>query len=173
MTGGNAGLDDEDEQAGGKRAKKSLLEEELARYGKGKGLRVGRGAGGKKKDESDVLAVLERFKGRLRAAVGSEEHGGEGSLEKDKESEENEADKAVEVDTDTAFLDHALQIEKADGEDEERTKAERDYEVIDPRVRGARAREEERVRKKRTGKGPGGRGRRAPTGISDERMSIN
>lgn len=48
------------------------------------------------------------------------------------------------------------------GNEDEVEKAERDYEVIDPRARGARAREEERVRKQgqTDRRGDGGRHRR-------------
>ena len=48
------------------------------------------------------------------------------------------------------------------GNEEEVAKAERDYEVIDPRVRGAKAREEEKARKQSAMKGNekrGGHGR--------------
>ncbi|KIJ58446.1 hypothetical protein HYDPIDRAFT_119518, partial [Hydnomerulius pinastri MD-312] len=65
-------------------------------------------------------------------------------------------DPGMEVDDDRGFMSHALQFPKDDGE--ETRKAERDYEVIDPRQRGARAREEERERK-RASRGRDGRGR--------------
>jgi len=53
----------------------------------------------------------------------------------------------MDVDDDTGFLSHRLQFPKDNAE--EVNKAERDYEVIDPRQRGARAREEERERKQK------------------------
>lgn len=52
--------------------------------------------------------------------------------------------------------DHPFQPK---GNDEEVEKAERDYEVIDPRVRGARAREEEMARKQAKSERRGGGGR--------------
>ena len=64
----------------------------------------------------------------------------------------------IEVDDDTGFLSHILQFPKDDGE--ESRKAERDYEVIDPRQRSAQAKEEERQRKKNTRPRDGGRGSR-------------
>ena len=67
-------------------------------------------------------------------------------------------DPGIEVDDDRGFLSHALHFPKDDGE--ESRKAERDYEVIDPRERGAKAREEERERKRvMKSKGAGGRRR--------------
>jgi peptidyl-prolyl cis-trans isomerase SDCCAG10 len=44
-------------------------------------------------------------------------------------------------------MSHALHFPKDDGE--ESIKAARDYEVIDPRQRGAKAKEEEEERKKK------------------------
>ena len=69
-------------------------------------------------------------------------------------------DEGMEVDDDVGFLGHLLHFPK--GNEEEVMKAERDYEVIDPRQRGARAREEERERKRaQKAKDPaGGRGYR-------------
>ena len=69
---------------------------------------------------------------------------------------ENDGESAMEVDDDTGFLTHRLYFPKDNNEEIE--KAERDYEVIDPRQRSARAREEERERKKRIKPRDGGRG---------------
>ena len=75
-----------------------------------------------------------------------------------KEGEGTAEEEALEVDNDTEFLSHTLYFPK--GNDEEVAKAEREYEVIDPRKRGAQAREEERERKKRIRPRDGGRGYR-------------
>ncbi|KIJ58521.1 hypothetical protein HYDPIDRAFT_119457 [Hydnomerulius pinastri MD-312] len=80
--------------------------------------------------------------------------GGEGGEAKAVDGEDPGVE--VEVDDDRGFMSHALQFPKDDGE--ETRKAERDYDVIDPRQRGARGREEERERK-RASKGRDGRGR--------------
>ncbi|KAJ7147698.1 cyclophilin-like domain-containing protein [Mycena crocata] len=147
-----------------KKSKKSYLEEELARYAKGKGLH----SKGKRRDEGDVLAALSSFRGKLAAtmAVDDDEKEGEGGGEKaDDAMEDGEAppklgydeDPGMEVDDDAGFMGHALRFPKDDGE--ETRKAERDYEVIDPRQRGARAKEEERERK-RAQKAKAGRGGR-------------
>ena len=64
----------------------------------------------------------------------------------------------MEVDDDTDFLGHELRFPKDNAE--EVGKAERDYEVIDPRARGAQARAEEKERKARSMKGRGGGGGR-------------
>lgn len=68
-------------------------------------------------------------------------------------------DPGIEVDDDRGFLSHALHFPKDDGE--ESRKAEKDYEVIDPRERGAKAKEEERERKRAMkARGGGSRHRR-------------
>ena len=147
------GIDDEDE-APQKKAKKSYLNEELVKYAKGKGLHKK----GKRKDEGDVLAALNSFRGKLQssmvvdepepndaaaAAAAEGDNGGDG-----------EDGEEMEVDNDTGFMTHALHFPKDNGE--ETMKAERDYEVIDPRQRGAKAKEEERERKRAALKAKGG-----------------
>jgi peptidyl-prolyl cis-trans isomerase SDCCAG10 len=135
--------DDEDEKKK-KKPKVSYLAEELAKYSKGRSGRKGKG----KKDEGDILAALNSFRGKLQASMDVESS----------EAKEAEDGEGLEVDDDTAFLSHRLTFPKDN--EEESTKAERDYEVIDPRQRGARAKEEERERKRlaNAGKGrkPGG-----------------
>ncbi|KAJ7780057.1 cyclophilin-like domain-containing protein [Mycena maculata] len=158
---GGGDSDDELEAMRKKKKGKSALEEELSRYAKGKGLH----AKGKRRDEGDVLAALSAFRGKL-AGVAVEEDMPEGAKEEDKEEGENkeeapklgwDEDPGMEVDDDAGFMGHALRFPKDDGE--ETRKAERDYEVIDPRARGARAKEEERERK-RAMKAKSGRGGR-------------
>lgn len=172
-TGGNAGGDSDDSDSGHakKKAKpaKSYLEEELAKYSKGRLFATGGGRDKdgkkKKKDESDVLAVLDGFRGRLKdfqptaPASGSEKNKDPDEMDVEEEpgrvtSAEQEG---LEVDTDRGFLGHLLAFPK--GNSEEVVKAERDYEVIDPRQRGARAKQEERDRRN-AARGRGGRGRR-------------
>lgn len=117
----------------------------------------------KKRDESDVLAVLDGFRGKLKGFQPASTSSG---LGKDKDSDEMDVDKepgedartgGLEVDTDQGFLTHLLTFPK--GNSEEVDKAEREYEVIDPRQRGARAKQEERDRRN-AARGRGGRGRR-------------
>ncbi|KAG8220770.1 cyclophilin-like domain-containing protein [Butyriboletus roseoflavus] len=153
-----------DEEAERKKAKtqKSYLAEELAKYSKGRGLhRKGKG----RKDEGDVLAAMNKFRGMLQPSSTStwdeKEDGGE--VDRDDDGDDDikprEEDGGMEVDDDRGFLNHALHFPKDDGE--ETRKAERDYEVIDPRQRSARAREEERERKRATrGRGGFARSRR-------------
>lgn len=147
---------DSDDEPTKKKPKKSYLEEELAKYSKGrKSDRKKRGKG-----EEEVLGMLNSFRGKLKnsnfadgpeedAKMEGEADGGEGKMDVGGE------DPGIEVDDDRGFLSHSLHFPKDDGE--ESRKAERDYEVIDPRERGAKAREEERERKKamRAGKGGG------------------
>jgi peptidyl-prolyl cis-trans isomerase SDCCAG10 len=138
--------------------KKSYLEEELARYSKGRGLNK-KWKDGKKKDEGDVLAALNSFRSKLKGsrvdmmdvevAEGGEGEGGSA------EKVPGEEDAGIEVDDDRGFMNHTLHFPKDDGE--ESRKAERDYEVIDPRQRGAKAKEEERERKRVKKAARGGR----------------
>ena len=117
----------------------------------------------KRKDESDVLAVLDGFRGKLKGfQPGSSSSG----LGKDNDPDEMDIDKepgedatvgGLEVDSDRGFLTHLLTFPKDNSEEVD--KAQREYEVIDPRQRGARAKQEERDRRN-AAKGRGGRGRR-------------
>ena len=151
--------DDSDDEPAKKKVKKSYLEEELAKYSRGRGLNK-KGKDGKRKDEGDVLAALNSFRGKLKSEKFDDidDDNTEGEIGKKQLGEE---DPGMEVDDDRGFMSHALHFPKDDGE--ESRKAERDYEVIDPRQRGARAKEEERERKraiKSRGGGGGGRYRR-------------
>ncbi|KAJ6504486.1 cyclophilin-like domain-containing protein [Mycena vulgaris] len=158
---GGGDSDDELEAMRKTKKSKSYLEEELARYAKGKGLHKK----GARRDEGDVLAALSSFRGKLASVVVDEEMPDEGDAEAAEDAAEvpklgYDEDPGMEVDDDAGFMGHALRFPKDDGE--ETRKAERDYEVIDPRQRGARAKEEERERKRvqkaKAGRG-GGRGR--------------
>ncbi|KAG2110502.1 cyclophilin-like domain-containing protein [Suillus discolor] len=161
LTRKREGGEDSDEEAARKKAKptKSYLEEELAKYSKGRGLQK-KGKG--KKDEGDVLAALNSFRGLLQSNANLEME--DGTEEGDRVGDSGGGtvpggeDPGIEVDDDRGFIGHALHFPKDDGE--ETRKAERDYEVIDPRQRGAKAREEERERKRTAMKGKNGRGRR-------------
>ncbi|KAI0831955.1 cyclophilin-like domain-containing protein [Trametes gibbosa] len=139
------GVESDDEPVK-KKPKKSLLEEEMSKYTKARGTnKKGKG----KKDEGDVLAALNSFRSKLKSTAiedspppeQPEESQAEGGEEKPTGEEEG-----MEVDNDTGFLGHALHFPK--GNEEEVMKAEREYEVIDPRQRGARAKEEERERRR-------------------------
>lgn len=141
-----------------KKGKKSYLEEELAKYSKGKRL----SKKGKKKDEGDVLAALNSFRGKLKSSMFESLDRADDTANPDGEKTEllvGEEDPGMEVDDDQGFLSHSLHFPKDDGE--ESKKAERDFEVIDPRERNAKAKEEERERKRAMkAKGGGGRYRR-------------
>ena len=119
----------------------------------------------KRRDESDVLAVLDGFRGKLKDFQPSSSTPGPS---KDKDPDDMDIDdepaeeikaseEGLEVDTDRGFLSHLLTFPKDNSEEVD--KAERDYEVIDPRQRGARAKQEERDRRNAQ-RGRGGRGRR-------------
>ncbi|KAI5980504.1 cyclophilin-like domain-containing protein [Pisolithus albus] len=153
------GGDSEEEAERRKKKKpKSYLEEEVAKYAKGRGLQK-RAKDGRRKDEGDVLAALKSFRGMLQAAGPADSNlveDAEGVQGEGKVPVVNGEDSGMEVDDDRGFMNHVLQFPKDDGE--ETRKAERDYEVIDPRQRSAKAREEERERK-RAAKGKNGHGR--------------
>ena len=148
------GGDSEDERRAKKTKNKSQLEEELARYEKGRGAH----RKGRKKDESDILAALAGFRSKLQTSMVADEavDGTLGDAEPPVEEQAQGDTSGMEVDTDRGFMGHLLQFPK--GNEEEVQKAEREYEVIDPRARGAQARQEERERKRASMKG--GRGRR-------------
>ncbi|TFK39571.1 cyclophilin-like domain-containing protein [Crucibulum laeve] len=140
-----------------KKPKKSYLEEEMAKYSKGKGLHAKKSKGKGKRDEGDVLAALDSFRGMLRGVMDIDKpEEKEGDEPKEGEDEGTAIEEGIEVDDDTGFMSHALHFPKDNTE--ETNKAERDYEVIDPRARGARAKEEERERKRleKNRKGRGG-----------------
>ncbi|KIK55244.1 hypothetical protein GYMLUDRAFT_205728 [Collybiopsis luxurians FD-317 M1] len=158
--------DDSDDERKKKKSKVSYLEAELSKYASSRGVKRKKG---KRKDEGDVLDALNAFRGKLQHALPDEpddEPAEEGDVaEPDGVSAETgaqvpggtaEEDPGMEVDDDRGFLGHSLHFPKDDGE--ESRKAERDYEVIDPRQRGARAREEERERKAKMKSRDGGRG---------------
>ena len=67
LTRRREGGEDSDEEAERKKAKtqKSYLAEELAKYSKGRGLQK-KGKG--RKDEGDVLAAMNKFRGMLQAS---------------------------------------------------------------------------------------------------------
>ncbi|KAL6306230.1 cyclophilin-like domain-containing protein [Sparassis latifolia] len=142
------GGDDSDDEPAPKKAKKSYLAEEMAKYTKGRGAHKK----GKRRDEDDVLAALNSFRTKLQGTARDVEPEAAADVEADApvgepaEEAAPAAEGGMEVDDDTAFLSHALHFPKDNSE--EVAKAERDYEVIDPRQRGARAREEEKERKR-------------------------
>jgi peptidyl-prolyl cis-trans isomerase SDCCAG10 len=111
------------------------------------------------------LAVLDGFRGKLKdfqppPTSGSGKGKDPDDMDVDDEPSGDQptvGEEGLEVDTDRGFLSHLLSFPKDNTEEVE--KAERDYEVIDPRQRGARARQEEKDRKN-AARGRGGRGRR-------------
>ncbi|KAL4252147.1 hypothetical protein ABKN59_001703 [Abortiporus biennis] len=161
--GGGGGGEDSDSETSRarKKPKKSYLEEEMSKYSKNRGLQSSKK--GKKRDEGDILAALSSFRSKLKNTHvdedeemedGEQKPVGGGELAGGGEGEEAEG---REVDDDTGFLSHSLHFPK---DNVEEVKAERDYEVIDPRQRNARAREEEKERKKHIRPKDGGRGYR-------------
>lgn len=149
----HGGGSDDDEPLS-KKPKTSYLEAELAKYNKGKKFTSSKkGKGKRAKDEGDVLAALDMFRGKLKGTAmdldieddgdGMDGAGAEGEAVDGVLPTGDEG--GIEVDDDTGFLSHALHFAKDDGE--EGRKAERDYEVIDPRKRSDQAKAEERDRK--------------------------
>lgn len=149
--------DDSDDEPAKKKPKKSYLEEEMAKYAKSRGVHK-KAKDGKRKDEGDVLAALNSFRSRLKNVVPEvdEAEGSGATVEETPATIGGEEDPGMEVDDDVGFLSHLLHFSHDNSE--EVNKAERDYEVIDPRERGARAKEEERERKRAMRPKDGGRG---------------
>lgn len=141
---------DDEEEERQRKAKKSkgpsALEQELAKYSKGK-----KGGKGKKKDEGDTLAALDAFRGKLKDRLEEDDPDGDVPMA-DGAAEDGEEN--LDVDDDQGWLGHRLHFPKDDGS--ETVRAEMDYEVIDPRVRGQKAKDEERE-KKRSAKAPVGK----------------
>lgn len=146
---------DSDDEAERERAAKkakgpSALEQELAKYSRG---RTAGAKKGQKKDEGDVLALLSNFRSKIRDApagdddvdmdTGDDAHGDGG--DKDKAGDEEEME-SLEVDDDRDWLSHRLKFPKT-VDLEEQSKAQDHYEVIDPRARGRQAKDEEKDRK--------------------------
>ena len=112
----------------------------------------------KGKGEDDVLATLNSFRSKLQGVMDVDD---EIPVELGEDGEMPPAgaeDPGVDVDDDLGFLSHHLRFPK--GNEDEVAKAEREYEVIDPRARGAKAKEEERQRKRAQRPKDGGRGSR-------------
>jgi len=150
--------DDDDDGRPAKKAREgpSHLEQELSRYANNRAV-VRRDKEGKKlgRNEGDLLAALDAFRGKLQKAQPGDD---------DDDNMEEQAklvdpidaravlpdaeEEGIEVDDDLGWLGHQLKFHH--GNEEETTKADRDYEVIDPRVRGEKARGEERDRKKQS-----------------------
>ncbi|GJJ11376.1 hypothetical protein Clacol_005608 [Clathrus columnatus] len=129
----------------------SLLQAEISKY---KTRTVERDREGKKKrkDESDMLAILNSFKGKLQTVQS------DGELEDVNGEEEDATEEGQEIDNDRSWLSHRLHFPKDDTAEIER--AHRDYEVIDPRNRSARAKEEEAERRRNQRKHRPGHGQR-------------
>jgi peptidyl-prolyl cis-trans isomerase SDCCAG10 len=149
---------DSDDEPSAKKPKRSVLADELAKYAGGRG----KGKKAKRRDEDDVLGMLNSFRTKLQQTSTPLANTDVEWEEPDAETlVPNAEDPGIEVDDDVGFLGHALHFPK--GNEEEVQKAERDYEVIDPRARGAQAREEEKDRKirdKRNRPAPGAPRRR-------------
>lgn len=159
LTRRHPGSDDDDSDNGAssskKKAKKSgpsALELELAKYRKKTPGELTKDGKKKKRDEGDILAALDRFRGKIKGAevVATEEAMDVDVGAKAPEVGEGGDEEGREVDDDTEWLSHRLMFPK--GNEEEVAKAEHDYEVIDPRARGAAAKEEEAKRKEKRGK---------------------
>ena len=152
--------DSEDEKPS-KKTKKgpSIIEMQNARYQRGQ---AATRKSGRKRDENDVLSALQSFRGKLQQAQGDGSEENETHKNKkpiavdgDKMAEDGE-DEGMEVDDDVDWLHHRLHF--ADDGAAETSRAEHDYEVIDPRMRSAKAKEEEMERRREKTRKDGGRG---------------
>jgi peptidyl-prolyl cis-trans isomerase SDCCAG10 len=160
---------DSDSEDEGKKKEKgpSLLEAQLSKYTQGKAQSK---KGAKRGNTASIVAQLNSFRGLIKAAgpssslnpVESSASLGDEDVLRKAEGDEGigspyhfygycNSPTGMEVDNDSDWLSHALSFPK--GNEEEVAKAEREYEVIDPRARATRAREEEKERKAREQQG--------------------
>lgn len=110
------GEDSDDEPSKKKVKQKSYLEEELAKYAKGRGQKKK----DKRKDESDVLAALSNFRSKLHSSMPVDDDVipdfGETATEGKPPAEElGGEDPGIEVDDDVGFLGHALHFVRVSG----------------------------------------------------------
>ena len=109
--------------------------------------------------------ALQSFRGKLQQTRGDSDEedtkvdtveGADGA----EKAVDGEGEGGMEVDDDVDWLRHRLHFASDGGA--ESARAEYDYEVIDPRARGAKAKEEEMERKQARKDVVGGRGYRPP-----------
>jgi peptidyl-prolyl cis-trans isomerase SDCCAG10 len=118
--------DDSDDEPARKKAKKSYLDEELAKYSKGKGIHSKK-AQSKRKDEGDILAAMNSFRTKLQQSMVEDTDEGREDEAAPAQQDNAGEDPGVEIDTDAGFLGHMLHFPKDNTEEVQ--KAERDYEV--------------------------------------------
>lgn len=157
--------DSEDDKPS-KKTKKgpSIIEMQNAKYQRGQ---AAARKSGRKRDENDVLSALQSFRGKLQQARGDSDEEDDtrkntksiavdGESGKMVENDGNAEGEGMEVDDDVDWLHHRLHF--ADDGAAEASRAEHDYEVIDPRMRSAKAKEEEMERRREKTRKDGGRG---------------
>lgn len=150
-----AGSDSDDDAGDAQKKSKtgpSALELERAKYLKRSSVKRKPGdelGKARRRDESDMIARLEKFKGKLRQREPSPPPASDSKDSADRDSpgdgDEGE-EEGMDVDDDKDWINHRLNFPK--GNEQEVYRAEHDYEVIDPRTRGAAAKQEELDRKR-------------------------
>mgnify|MGYP006876497364 CR=1 FL=1 len=137
-TGEASDSDSDDEARRKRRAGPSYLEEELAKYQKGRGRAVARAANSRRKreEEDDLLEEMTRFSKRVINDVS------EGPRE-----EVGEGEEGLEVDNDVGWMRHELKF--LVDEKELTRRAEEEYAVIDPRAKARELAEQEKKEKRR------------------------
>ncbi|KAK4683823.1 peptidyl-prolyl cis-trans isomerase SDCCAG10, partial [Tremellales sp. Uapishka_1] len=134
-----------------KRRGPSYLDQELAKYSKGRGRAADRARKGRREDDEDLLNEMGRFSHKIQEV----EYGDDGGVDADGMHGEDEEDgeDTLEVDDDVGWMSHKLRF--AADEKETSRRAEEDYTVIDPR---AKAKElADKSRSQRDGQRRGGR----------------
>ncbi|KAG8830448.1 Peptidyl-prolyl isomerase cwc27 [Serendipita sp. 399] len=146
--------DSEDDKPTKKSKKNSSIMEQNAKYQRGTA--AARRAA-KKKDESGALSALERFRSKLQQVqIDDNSNALPDGEERGAKDDGDDEDGVMDVDDDVGWLSHRLHFAKDDLQ--ETARAEHDYEVIDPRMRGAKAKEEEMERKRSKKDGAHGHG---------------
>ncbi|WVF69542.1 hypothetical protein IAT40_004320 [Kwoniella sp. CBS 6097] len=153
---GNASDSDSDSDWGSKRRKgPSVLEQELAKYSKGRGRAAAKHGNkrGRRDEEDDLLKEMSRFSSKVARAEQEDDdddddededkaqRGDEGNLR----SGGGEGEEDLEVDDDVGWLKHKLKF--IVDEKELTRRAEEEYSVIDPRAKARQLADDNRKEK--------------------------
>ncbi|ORX35921.1 cyclophilin-like domain-containing protein [Kockovaella imperatae] len=153
---GQASDSDSDSDAGRRRKKVSYLDEELAKYSKGRGRAAKSGNRRSRKDEEDdLLLEMGRFSKRV-AMAGDDDEGAQEDEDMPEPAQDlsllgGPPNEELEVDDDVGWLKHKLRF--VVDEKELTRRAEEEYAVIDPRAKARQLASEEKREKDNRFKG--------------------
>ncbi|WVQ98305.1 hypothetical protein IAU59_005428 [Kwoniella sp. CBS 9459] len=147
---GNASESDSDSHRESKRRKgPSVLEQELAKYSKGRGRAAAKHGNkrGRKDEEDDLLQEMSRFSSKVAKAEPVEDDEGDAGRgdENERTKEVVEGEEDLEVDDDVGWMRHKLKF--IVDEKELTRRAEEEYSVIDPRAKARQLADDNRREK--------------------------